>query len=115
MQFGDIKAMRTSTLKRFLRIPRFDEHLSLHRADCLSSHGDLRLYDFAREASQRQEPEQLRPTLWVTGRDLIAAGYCPGPSFKAMLEAAEDAQLEGELTSGEQGLHYIARLFGPPS
>ena len=113
MQFGDIKSMKTSTLKRFLRIPRFDEHLALHRADCLSSHGDLRLYDFAREAGLHQEPEHLRPVLLVTGRDLIAAGYRPGPRFKAMLEAAEDAQLEGELTSREQGLERIAALFGP--
>ncbi len=115
MQFGDIKSMKTSTLKRFLRIPRFDEHLALHRADCLSSHGDLRLYDFAREAIEYQEPEHLRPTLLVTGRDLIAAGYRPGPRFKFMLEAAEDAQLEGELTTREQGLERIASLFGPPS
>ena len=115
MQFGDVKSMKTSTLKRFLRLPRFDEHLALHRADCLSSHGDLRLYDFALQASQRQEPEHLRPALLVTGRDLIAAGYRPGPRFKAMLEAAEDAQLEGSLTSREQGLHHIAQLFGPPS
>ena len=114
MQFGDIKSMKTSTLKRFLRIPRFDEHLALHRADCLSSHGDLRLYDFAKAASEHQEPEHLRPTLLVTGRDLIAAGYRPGPSFKAMLEAAEDAQLEGEITSRAQGLHRIAQSFGPP-
>ena len=114
MQFGDIKSMKTSTLKRFLRIPRFDEHLALHRADCLSSHGDLRLYDFAREAIEHQEPEQLRPVLLVTGRDLIAAGYQPGPRFKAMLEAAEDAQLEGEILSREQGLARIAQLFGPP-
>ncbi len=114
MQFGDIKAMKTSTLKRFLRMPRFDEHLALHRADCLSSHGDLRLYDFAREAGQRQEPEHLRPALLVTGRDLIAAGYRPGPRFRTILEAAEDAQLEGSLTSREQGMHHIAQLFGPP-
>src|SRR5437660_4335177 len=29
--------------KRFLRLPRFDEHLELHRLDCLSSHRDLAL------------------------------------------------------------------------
>ena len=115
MQFGDIKAMKTSTLKRFLRIPRFEEHLALHRADCLSSHGDVRLYDFAKDAYEHEEPEQLRPTLLVTGRDLIAAGYRPGPSFKAMLEASEDAQLEGEINSREQGVRRIAALFGPPS
>ncbi len=115
MQFGDVKSMKTSTLKRFLRIPRFEEHLALHRADCLSSHGDLRLYDFAKAAYEHEEPEQLRPILLVTGRDLIAAGYRPGPRFKAMLEAAEDAQLEGEITSREQGLDRIALLFGRPN
>ena len=115
MQFGDIKSMKTSTLKRFLRIPRFDEHLALHRADCLSSHGDLRLYDFAKDACEHEEPEHLRPTLLVTGHDLIAAGYRPGPRFKAMLEAAEDAQLEGDIASREQGLHRIATRFGMPS
>ncbi len=114
MQFGDIKAMKTSTLKRFLRTPRFEEHLALHRADCLSSHGDLRLYDFAKDAYEHEEPEQRRPALLVTGRDLIAAGYRPGPGFKAMLETAEDAQLEGDITSREQGLHRIAELFGLP-
>ena len=115
MQFGDVKSMKTSTLKRFLRIPRFEEHLALHRADCLSSHGDLRLYDFAKAAYEHEEPEQLRPILLVTGRDLIAAGYRPGPRFKAMLETAEDAQLEGEITSREQGLQRIAGIFGAPS
>ena len=115
MQFGDVKSMKTSTLRRFLRISRFDEHLALHRADCLSSHGDLRLYEFAKEAYEREEPEQLRPALLVTGRDLIDAGYRPGPRFKPMLEAAEDAQLEGSISSREQGLRLIAERFGPPS
>jgi poly(A) polymerase len=48
----------------------------------------------------------------VTGADLIAAGYRPGPQFKAMLEAAEDAQLEGEIKSREDGLRLIAERFG---
>ena len=34
MQFGDVMKMKQSTLKRFLRLPKFEEHLALHRADC---------------------------------------------------------------------------------
>ena len=112
MQFGDVKLMKQSTLKRFLRLPRFDEHLALHRADCLSSHGDLRLWQFAKTAYETVSPEQVRPILLVTGRDLIAAGYKPGTAFKAMLEAAEDAQLEGRITSTEEGLTLVQKMFG---
>jgi len=112
MQFGDVKSMKESTLKRFIRMPKFEEHLALHRADCLSSHGDLRLWEFATEAYRNDEPEATRPKLLVTGRDLIAAGYRPGVEFKKMLEAAEDAQLEGRISSTEDGLELVRREFG---
>ncbi len=113
MQFGDVKQMKASTLKRFLRMPQFEQHLALHHADCSSSHGDLRLYDFAKEAFERTEPDEMRPALLVTGRDLIAAGYKPGPRFKAMLLAAEDAQLEGRIASSEEGMAMVEGEFGP--
>jgi poly(A) polymerase len=115
MRFGDIRQMRESTLKRFLRLPRFDEHLALHHADCSSSHRDLRLYDFARHRYETTEPEQIRPALLLTGRDLIEAGYKPGPQFKAMLEQAEDAQLEGAIKTRIEALALVLRTFGPPA
>jgi poly(A) polymerase len=85
MRFGDVMEMRESTLKRFLRLPRFDEHLALHWLDASSCHGDLRLYGFAKERFEAQPVEAMRPALLVTGRDLITAGYRPGPKFKEML------------------------------
>lgn len=114
MRFGDLRAMRTSTLKRFIRLPRFEEHLALHRADCASSHGDLSLYSLASDAYEQDEPAPARPAPLLTGDDLIAAGYRPGPQFKAMLELAEDAQLEGSLSTREQALKLINARFGPP-
>lgn len=108
MRFGDVEKMKQSTLKRFFRLPRFEQHLALHRMDCLSSHGRLRLYDYAREHYEAMPEDQVRPTLLVTGRDLIAAGYRPGPRFKQMLMLAEDAQLEGRIGSREEGLALIA-------
>ena len=59
--------------------------------------------------------EAHRPKLLVTGGDLIAAGYRPGPEFKAMLEVAEDAQLEGIATTPEEGLAVVRERFGRPS
>jgi poly(A) polymerase len=113
MRFGDVKEMRESTLKRFLRLPHFEEHLALHRADCLSSHGKLGMYEFAKGHFDMAEPQAIRPKLLVSGRDLIRAGYKPGPRFKAMLEVAEDAQLEGRIANREEGLALLARDFDP--
>jgi poly(A) polymerase len=111
MRFGDIKKMRTSTLKRFLRLPKFDEHLALHYADCMSSHGSLEMYDFARASFEEMSHEAIRPPLLVTGVDLIRAGYRPGPRFREILTAAEDAQLEGSITTREAALRWVARRF----
>lgn len=108
MRFGDVEKMKQSTLKRFFRLPRFDEHLALHRLDCLSSHGDLRLYDYARRRREELSEDEVRPALLVTGRDLIAAGYQPGPRFKELLALAEDAQLEGRIHTTEEGIKLLA-------
>ena len=111
MRFAELKRMRESTLKRFLRQPRFDEHLEMHRIDCLSSHGDLSLYEFAKEKLASTSQEQIRPGPLITGDDLIAAGYVPGPRFKQILAAVEDAQLEGRISSREQALELARSEF----
>lgn len=111
MQFGDVMQMKQSTLKRFLRLPKFEEHLALHRADCLSSHGKLDMYEYAKKHLEEMGEEQIRPALLLTGDDLIAAGYKPGPRFKTMLEAAEDAQLEGSVKTKKQALRLVREMF----
>ena len=111
MRFGDVEKMKASTLKRFFRLPHFDEHLALHRIDCLSSHGDLRLYEFAKRRRDEMPEEEVRPALLITGRDLIAAGYPPGPRFKEMLALAEDAQLEGRVRTKDEAMELIREQF----
>jgi poly(A) polymerase len=115
MRFADVEKMRDSTLKRFFRLNRFDEHLSLHRMDCMASHRDLSLYRFARERYETAEPAQIRPNPLITGDDLIALGYRPGPDFRQMLTLVEDAQLEGTIHTREEALHMIANSFPNPS
>lgn len=111
MRFGHVFRMKESTLKKFLRLPAFDEHLELHRIDSLSSHGLLDAYNYAREKLHSFPPEAIRPTPLVTGDDLIEAGYKPGPRFKEILGAVEDAQLEGRLTSREAAMEFVRREF----
>jgi poly(A) polymerase len=111
MRFGAVQRMKQSTLKKFLRLPAFEEHLELHRIDCLSSHGQLDAYEYTREQLRSMPPEAIRPTPLITGRDLIEAGYEPGPRFKEVLTAVEDAQLEGRLASREAAIDYVRREF----
>ena len=111
LRFADAMKMKQSTLKRFLRLDRFEEHLEMHRLDCLSSHGDLTLYDFTRKKFEETPAAEIRPQPLITGNDLIAAGYPPGPRFKEILSAVEDAQLEGTLTTRDQALAFVAGSF----
>jgi len=110
MRFGEVKRMKQSTLKRFLRMPQIEEHLELHRLDCLASHRDLGLYEFAKESLHTMPPEQIRPRPLLNGDDLIQAGYKPGPQFKELLTAVEDAQLEGSITTKEEALSLVESL-----
>src|SRR5262249_208605 len=80
MKFADAHRMRESTLKRFLRQSAFDEHLELHRLDCLSSNGQLENYDFCREKLAALPAAALKPKPLLTGKDLITEGYEPGPA-----------------------------------
>ncbi|HEX7961955.1 MAG TPA: CCA tRNA nucleotidyltransferase, partial [Terriglobales bacterium] len=111
MRFGDVKRMKESTLKRFIRLPRFEEHLELHRLDCNASHRDLSLYEYTKGRIENTPEEQIRPTPLLSGNDLIAAGLQPGPHFKAALEAVEDAQLEGTVTSKAEALSFVLTNF----
>lgn len=114
MRFGDIMNMRQATLTRFLRLPQFEEHLALHKMDASSSNGDLSFYEFAKQNFENDPDEEVRPKPFVNGRDLILAGYRPGTQFKEMLENAEDAQLDGLVTTREETLKLLRARFGAP-
>ncbi len=114
MKFKDVPRMRESTLKRFLRLPDFEEHMALHRVDCLSSHGDLGNYEFLRSKQRELPPEQLKPAPLLTGKDLIAAGYRPGPIFGMVLSEIEDAQLEGLIKTPEEALRMARERLNAP-
>jgi poly(A) polymerase len=111
MRFGHVTRMKESTLKKFLRLPEFAEHLALHRADCLASHRNLSTYEFVRQKRAEIPEEKIRPSPLVTGDDLIEAGHKPGPKFREILTAVEDAQLEGRLPSREAALEFVHREF----
>src|ERR1700681_2964293 len=110
LRFIDVPKMRIATLKRFVRLPRFEEHLELHRLDCLASHGNLDAYDFVQRILAGTPPEQVRPPRLVTGEDLKGMGIRPGPRFKQILLAVEEAQLDGRFTDRESALEFARSI-----
>ncbi|MGP8253112.1 MAG: CCA tRNA nucleotidyltransferase [Terracidiphilus sp.] len=114
MRFADAERMKTSTLKRFFRLENFEEHLALHRMDCMAASRNLDHWNFVRERWLAMPEETVRPKPLITGRELIDAGYTPGAGFREMLRAAEDAQLEGAVATPEEALKLVEQKFGPP-
>ncbi|HLK63597.1 MAG TPA: CCA tRNA nucleotidyltransferase [Bryobacteraceae bacterium] len=111
MRFMDIGKMRQSTLKKFLRMPVFAEHLELHRLDCMSGSKHLENYEYARRHLEEFTAEHLKPAPLLTGTDLIAEGYKPGPRFSEILAAVEDAQLEGRIHTSGEALALVEASF----
>jgi putative nucleotidyltransferase with HDIG domain len=114
MRFKDVLDMRLSTLKRFLSMPHFDEHLELHRLDCLASNKRTDSYEFVRAKLAEFDNKELRPPKLITGQDLIQAGYRPSPIFGRALQAVETAQLEGEISTPEQALALARSVLEHP-
>jgi poly(A) polymerase len=111
MKFKDVGRMRPATLKRFVRLPRFEEHLALHRLDCLSSHRNLEAYEFVMDFLRTTPPEVVRPARLVTGEDVLGLGYKPGPIVGKILAAVEEAQLNGKLASRDEAISFVDNKF----
>jgi poly(A) polymerase len=111
MKFKDVAQMRKSTLKRFVRQPRFDEHLELHRLDCGASHGRIDAYNLVRDFLAATPADQVRPARLLTGDDLNEMGYAPGPEYQRILTALEDAQLEGGVATREQAMAFVRTSY----
>ena len=111
MRFKDVNHMKESTLKRFLRLPNFAEHLELHRLDASSSNRRLDNYELARKKLEEYTAEHLAPEPLMTGADLIGMGYEPGPRFSVILGALEDAQLEGRIRNRDEAMDLVHEMF----
>jgi len=111
LKFKDLPQMRPATLKRFLRQEGFEEHLELHRLDCLGSHRNLDLWRLSRDYLTHLKSEEIRPVPLIFGDDLIALGYRPGPIFKEILKAVEDAQLDLAIQDRAQAVTWIESHF----
>ena len=112
MRFLEVRKMRESTRKRFLRQELFPELLELHRIDCESSHGRMDAYNYCKEELAGLAPESLHPRRLLTGDDLLAMGVARGPRIGELLRSIEDAQLEGAITNREEAVELVVAALG---
>jgi poly(A) polymerase len=109
---ADVAQMRASKLKPLLIHPGIEELFALHRADARASGRGTEHVEQAEELLRRWTASgELNPDRVVTGEDLLARGLPPGPPFKKLLDAVREAQLEGTVTTREQGLALIEQIL----
>ena len=93
-----LSEMRRSKVKRLYEHSMFDQLINLGACD---NHGGSQgpdydfldgVYDFLDTIPEGALTSRGRPKL-ISGDDLIALGYAPSPSFRIMLEAAEEFEL----------------------
>ena len=112
MDFINVSEMRPANLKRFIARETFADELELHRIDCLGSHGKLDNYEFLTGKQEEFARVPILPKPWLTGRDVMEAGVSPGPEIGKILREAQDLQLDGELGSREESLHWLKDRVG---
>jgi poly(A) polymerase len=111
LKFKDVFKMKKSTLKRFIGMPHFEEHMALHLADCQASHGLMGAYDFIMEKFSEFEGEEIKPAPLLSGKELIEMGYKPGPLFSEILDFVEEAQLEGEIQDEGDARKIVSQKY----
>lgn len=111
MRFMDAERMGQAAFKRLLRLPRFDDQLELLRIDSLAALRPLTTYDLVRRRISEIPPEQIRPSRLLTGDDLIALGYPPGPLIGEILDALETAQLDGALSTPKEARAFASSHY----
>ncbi len=111
MRFLSLPKMRPATVKRFFRQPHFPQQLELYRLDLIGSLRPVEWYDEVKARRSSMSDDDLRPQPLLTGDDLIALGYRPGPLFRRILSHLEDAQLEGRIRTHEDALIFVQREF----
>jgi poly(A) polymerase len=106
----DAAQMRPSKLKTVLGHPGIRELLALHCADAMASGRPIDHVRYCERLLEQWSEADLHPPSLVTGHDLAQRGLQRGPSYKRVLDAVREAQLDGTVTTREEALALMERL-----
>jgi tRNA nucleotidyltransferase (CCA-adding enzyme) len=86
----------------------------LARADCLGRTGnfDCSAMDWFLARARALGVEHRPPSPLLLGRHLLALGLTPGPRIGELLKQVYEKQLDGEITSVEEGIEEAKRILG---
>jgi tRNA nucleotidyltransferase (CCA-adding enzyme) len=86
----------------------------LARADCLGRTGnfDCSAMDWFLARARALGVEHRPPSPLLLGRHLLALGLTPGPRVGELLKQVYEKQLDGEITSAEEGIEEAKRILG---
>jgi tRNA nucleotidyltransferase (CCA-adding enzyme) len=86
----------------------------LAKADCTGRTGafDCSAMDWFLERARALGVEHQPPPRMVLGRHLIPLGVTPGPVMGQLLQALYERQLDGEVTTTEEGIQLARRMLG---
>ena len=115
MRVRHVQEMRPAKLKRILARPTFADELELHRLDCLASHGHLDNVEFLRRKAVELPPSVVQPVPLLTGHELLALGFTPGPLVGAVLRELAELQLEERIRSPAEALAYARQRLAETS
>jgi poly(A) polymerase len=104
----DAASLELAKLKRLLAEPLILDLLEFLKARAIDT--DTADVDFCKGYLERTPAEVINPPMLLTGDDLIAAGFEPGPGFKPLLDSVRDAQLNGEVETSEDALTLARSL-----
>jgi poly(A) polymerase len=96
-------------LQRVLVAPRASELLGYCQAVATALDWSTAEIEFCRR-KLALPAEQLNPPPLVTGEDLKQLGLPPGPTYRELLEAVRDAQLDERLLTRDEALAFIRDL-----
>jgi poly(A) polymerase len=102
-----------SRLFPVLAHPLAGELIGIHRAWAKAEGLPTDVADTCDSLLRTTPRDVLDPPPLLTGDDLTAAGYTPGPEYKGWLDHVRAAQLNGEVATKADALALVARLRGP--
>src|SRR5262249_53888937 len=83
------------------------------KSDCegRTGHFDCTAMDWFQKRAQALGVEHAPPTPLLMGRQLLDLGLQPGPQLGAILKEVYERQLDGEITTLDEGIAWARRLI----
>ncbi|MCC7292130.1 MAG: CCA tRNA nucleotidyltransferase [Phycisphaerales bacterium] len=86
--------------------------LELARTECMTQRRSLERWQEVSAAIQALDPVNATPPPLLTGDDLTAAGYAPGPAFGRVLSAVYRAQLNETIRTPNDAMLLAREMLG---